>query len=76
MLKKHAKVFFIGLTFLCCTQNLLAQADTIVQATILESDSVIADKLYNSGVEKLSKQQFEQAITDFTQAIDKNRLTF
>ncbi|MBL4862222.1 MAG: tetratricopeptide repeat protein, partial [Crocinitomicaceae bacterium] len=48
----------------------LAQDDTIVQATILDSADAAADKLYNSGIESFKRKQYEEAINAFTQAIE------
>ena len=45
-----------------------SQADT-VQATIIGEEDIEADRLYNSGTEKLNQKNFKSAIDDFSAAI-------
>ena len=54
-------LFFSSLTF--------AQQDTIVQATILDSADIAADKDYNKGIELFEKKDYAGALESFSAAI-------
>ena len=67
--KKLSKIALVALFALGNFTILMAQADSVIQAEVLDSDSILAQKLYNSGIEKLSDKNYDGAIADFNEAI-------
>ena len=67
---RHATLSgIILLTFHFLFFSAAAQDETIVQASNIDTTDQVVGKLYNSGVEKLGRKEFDAAIRDFDQAI-------
>ena len=65
------KILFTAVILLSTTVGVNAQQDT-VQAVLLDSADVQADKMYNSGIQKFKSKDFKGAIEDFTVATSNN----
>jgi len=63
------QIIIATICLLAFCQYSSAQADT-VEAIILNSDSLEAGKLYNSGITKFKAKNFDGALADFSKAIE------